>query len=173
MNYFTRLDGVEREFRFERRGGQLLAHCGDRTHVLELSMVGDGTAFSLLIDGRSHDLVLELEDGGSVVQLRGERLRVEVLDERERAAAAVAGSRAAGPQQICAVMPGVVVEVNVAAGDQVEEGQTVVVLEAMKMQNPLQAEGPGVVSKVAVSKGQAVAGGEVLLEIEAPDEEPA
>ena len=54
-------------------------------------------------------------------------------------------------------------------GDTVEEGQVLVILEAMKMQNPLAAEGPGVVSRVHCQKGQAVAGGSVLVEIDPPE----
>ena len=65
-------------------------------------------------------------------------------------------------------MPGIVVEVRVAVGDQVVAGQTLAVLEAMKMQNPMQAEADGVVRRVLVEAGQAVAGGALLLEIEAP-----
>lgn len=65
-----------------------------------------------------------------------------------------------------APMPGVVVDVKVAVGDEVEEGQTLVVLEAMKMQNPLAAEGPGKVTKVVVAAGEAVAAGALLAEIE-------
>jgi biotin carboxyl carrier protein len=63
-------------------------------------------------------------------------------------------------------MPGIVVEVRIAEGDAVEEGQTLVVLEAMKMQNPLAAEAPGKVTRVVCKKGEAVAAGALLLEIE-------
>lgn len=168
MKYFTRVGGVEREYRFERRGKSFRVHTGDRVHELDLSMIGDGTAFSLLVDGESHDLVLERVAGAMMVQVQGERIRVEVQDERSRAAEAVVGTGGASGQQLCAIMPGVIVDVLVEEGDTVEAGQTVLVLEAMKMQNPMQAEGPGVVSRVIAKKGVAVAGGELLIEIEAP-----
>lgn len=166
MKYFTAVDGLEGEYRFERRGGRLVAHTPEGSHELDLSMVGDGTAFSLLVDGQSHDLIIERVDGRAVVQFAGERVRVEVMDERERAAQAVRDAHGGGAQQVEAVMPGVVVEVMVAEGDEVEKGQTLVVLEAMKMQNPLHAEGPGVVKRVLVKAGEAVAGGALLIEIE-------
>ena len=166
MKYFTEVDGHQGEYRFERRGGRLVAHTPDGERVLDVSMVGDGTAFSMLVDGESHDLIIERVDGAAVVQFGGERVRVDVLDERERAAQAVRDAHGGGPQRICAVMPGVVVDVLVAEGDQVEKGQTLVVLEAMKMQNPLHAEAPGVVTRVFVPVGEAVAGGAPLVEIE-------
>ena len=166
MKYYTRVDGVETEFRFERQGRELVAHTPEGTHRLDLSMVGDGTAFSLLVDGESHDLIIERVDGAAVVQFRGERVRVDVMDERERAAQAVRGAQDSGAQQVFAVMPGVVVEILVAVGDEVAAGQTLAILEAMKMQNPLHAESAGVVARVLVAAGEAVAGGALLIEIE-------
>lgn len=166
MKYFATARAREFEFRFEPRNGKLIARSGDRTWEIELSTTGDGTAFSLLIDGRSHDLVVEPRDGGVVVQTRGERIEVAVEDERERAAHAVADHKPSGRRAIKAVMPGIVVDVLVEVGDQVEDGQTLVVLEAMKMQNPIVADGGGQVIASHAKKGAAVAGGAVLLELE-------
>ena len=166
MKYYTRAGDAEREFRFERRGDALLAHCGERTFAIDVAAVGDGSAFSLLVDGQSLDVILERADGGMIVQCRGERIAVEVLDERERLSRAVASAHKGGPQPLRAAMPGVVVDVRVGEGDRVAGGQTVVVLEAMKMQNPLQADAAGVVKRVHVAKGQAVAAGALLVEIE-------
>ncbi len=168
MKYFTRIGGVERSYELRRRGAVILVRCGDREHEVDVSMIGDGSAVSLLVDGRSHDCVIETVDGGLVVQYRGARTPVEVLDERERAAVDVSGARQSAVQEVVAVMPGVVVELMVAEGDTVEAGQVLAVLEAMKMQNPLQAEAGGVVTHVAVAAGDAVAGGALLLRIEPP-----
>ncbi|MHC4079193.1 MAG: acyl-CoA carboxylase biotin carboxyl carrier protein subunit [Planctomycetota bacterium] len=165
MRYYTKIGDREWEFAFERRGGELFACCGDHSWRLDLSMIGDGRAFSLLVDGHSHDLLVTTAGGVTQVQLRGELLKVAVQDERERTASAVAGHKADGRQQICAVMPGVVVDVACQEGEVVEGGQTLLVLEAMKMQNPITAEAPGEVHKVHARKGEAVAGGALLVEI--------
>ena len=63
-------------------------------------------------------------------------------------------------------MPGRVVALLVAQGDQVEPGQGVLVLEAMKMENEIAAEAAGVVSQFFVEEGQAVEGGDPLFEVE-------
>jgi pyruvate carboxylase subunit B len=167
LKYFAQAQGVERNWAFAREGGRLVAREGDRELELDLALLEDGKAFSVLVDGVSHDVVVERVAGATFVHVRGERIRVDVVDERERAALAVRGAAVRGPQRVGAVMPGVVVEVLVAVGDEVAAGQTLVVLEAMKMQNPLQAEAAGVVSRILVQRGQAVAGGAVLVEIEA------
>jgi pyruvate carboxylase subunit B len=66
-------------------------------------------------------------------------------------------------------MPGLVVRVSVEEGDRVEAGQSVVIVEAMKMENDLKAESGGVVAKVRVAAGEAVDKGAVLVEFEAED----
>lgn len=166
MKYFTQFGGQQREFTIERHGGQLLARSGERTFVLDLSLIGDGGAFSLLVDGKSYDVLADVEREQVTLQMLGERHVVHVEDERERAAHSVAGHKHGGVQELRAAMPGIVVAVKVAAGDAVDEGQTLVVLEAMKMQNPLAAEHAGKVKRVLCKPGETVASGALLLELE-------
>lgn len=166
MKYFAKALGRDFEFRFERRDGKLLARSGQRVWELDLAPVGDGSAFSLLVDGRSHDVLVEPADGTFTVLTHGERVKVQVEDERERAAHVVASHKPSGRRAITAVMPGIVVDVLVAVGDEVEDGQTLAVLEAMKMQNPITADGKGRVIALHAKKGAAVAGGAVLVELE-------
>ena len=63
-------------------------------------------------------------------------------------------------------MPGLVVRVEVAAGERVRAGQGVVIMEAMKMENELRAEGEGVVARVLATAGQPVEKGAILVEFE-------
>jgi biotin carboxyl carrier protein len=63
-------------------------------------------------------------------------------------------------------MPGVVLSVDVAVGDSVRRGQTLLVLEAMKMKNELKAERDGVVARIPANAGDQVKHGDVLLEFE-------
>ena len=166
MKYFATCDGEEREFVWQRTAAGLTARSGDKTYRVDLSVAGDGSTFSLLVDGHSYDVVADVGPGGVTVQMVGERFVVAVEDDRERVAHAVAGQRAGGRQELRAAMPGIVVDVKIAVGDTVAEGDAMVVLEAMKMQNPLLAEAPGRVSRVLCKKGEAVAAGALLVEIE-------
>lgn len=166
MKYLTRLGGEEREFVIERHGDSLTARCGDTTYALDLKLVGDGTTFSLLVDGKSYDVVADIDREEVAIQVVGQRFVVHVEDERERAAHAVSGPKVGGKRELRASMPGIVNDVKVQVGDVVEEGKTLVVLEAMKMQNPLGAEAAGKITRIVCKKGEAVAAGALLLEME-------
>jgi biotin carboxyl carrier protein len=91
-----------------------------------------------------------------------------VLDERARHIRSLTGGgeRARGPAVLKAPMPGLVVRVQVEAGQPVAAGAGVVVLEAMKMENELRAAAAGVVRIVRVRPGEAVEKGQVLVEFD-------
>lgn len=92
----------------------------------------------------------------------------DVLTPVEAVASEARGATV-GAARILAPIPGKVVKVNVAPGDPVEQGQSVVVLEAMKMENELEAERSGTVATVHVAAGDTVDTGMVLVELEVED----
>lgn len=98
----------------------------------------------------------------------GYRFETETLDERTRAIRdlSAASSGPSGPAPIIAPMPGLIVRVSVQVGDEVEAGQGLVVMEAMKMENELRATAPGTVKSVEVSAGTAVEKGALLVALE-------
>lgn len=99
------------------------------------------------------------------VTVDGRRLEIEVFDPRDLRSGGKGGS-AHGPAQIAAPMPGKVVRVLVAPGDVVEEGQGLVVVEAMKMQNEMKSPKSGTVREVRTRAEATVSAGEILLVIE-------
>ncbi len=127
---------------------------------------------SLLANGVSHRLVARREGQGSWrLFLRGQMLEANVVDERTRAIREMTGSTGeqSGPKPVRAPMPGLVVKVDVEPGQEVEPGQGVVIVEAMKMENELTSEAGGWVATVHVTEGQAVDKDDILIEFEAPD----
>ena len=104
-------------------------------------------------------------NAGWQVEIAGRTHNVEIRDPRERTRRG-AGAGAAGRQNILAPMPGKVVRILVAAGDQVEAGQGLIVVEAMKMQNEMKSPKAGVVALINTTEGATVAVGETLLVIE-------
>jgi acetyl/propionyl-CoA carboxylase alpha subunit len=102
------------------------------------------------------------------VTLRGRRIGVTVRSWRERtlAQAEAASGTHAGPTEVKATLPGLVVTLEVTEGTEVVEDQPLLTLEAMKMQNEVRAPRAGRVTRVAVAAGQAVATGQLLVRIE-------
>ncbi len=130
----------------------------------------DGTPIVLVtLGGRSHRLAVVRGEGRGRYTLwsDGHRFEVEALDERRRVIADMTGAQAArsGPAPLVAPMPGLVVRVSVQVGDQVQAGQSLVVMEAMKMENELRSTAAGTVASLRVQPGQAVEKGAVLVEL--------
>jgi acetyl/propionyl-CoA carboxylase alpha subunit len=123
-----------------------------------------GDAMSLLVDGRSVRCEIETGKDGRIAVLAGDDVYpLELLDERRLRLRRAGGKFAMeGPQRVEAPMPGKVVRVLVKQGQKVEEGQGLVVVEAMKMENELRSPKAGVVAELHAQEGQPVEAGAKL-----------
>jgi len=134
----------------------------------------DGTdVHSLLLSGRSHRILARRNGSGEWgLYLSGQHFLARVEDDRTRTIRELAGSKEAslGPKALRAPMPGLVVKVEVEEGDEVDVGQGLVIVEAMKMENELKAETAGRISHILVEAGQAVEKDQVLVEFESPED---
>jgi len=119
--------------------------------------------YSILLDGRVYEACMDHAGQSLVVLVAGERFEVEVHDPRSWSRKSVAGSH--GVATLSAPMPGKVVRVLVGAGDAVEAGQGLLVVEAMKMQNEIKSPRSGQVVSIMVREGATVAAGEPLATI--------
>ncbi len=134
----------------------------------------EGGRYSLLIGGKSYEVFARRlsqaneKDGQTYeVLLAGQRFEVTVEDERTRVLAGLTGAKvSSGAARIQAPMPGLVVNVLVEQGASVEQGQTVIVLEAMKMENDLVSPIAGIIKEIKIGKGQTVDQGAVLVLVE-------
>jgi biotin carboxyl carrier protein len=136
---------------------------GDR--VLEIDALQlQQSAVSLLVGTRSYRCDVEPAKDGKVNVLVGETVYpLEILDERKLRLRRAAGKfTLEGPQRIDAPMPGKVTRVLVKLGDEVQEGQGLVVVEAMKMENELKSPKAGKVSELHAVEGAAVESGAKL-----------
>lgn len=121
--------------------------------------------YSILLDGHSYEVKLEPSEDGAYATVDGHRYQVQVRDPR-RLPRARAALSTAGRQRISSPMPGKVVRVLVATGDEVAAGQGLLVVEAMKMQNEIRSPKAGRIVSLGASEGAAVSGGETLAEVE-------
>ncbi len=119
-------------------------------------------SYSVLVGERSYEVIA---NGGGSVVVNGRSYAVEVFDPREMRGRKSAGA-GEGRANIAAMMPGKVVRILAAAGDEIEAGQGLIVVEAMKMQNEMKSPKAGRVVEVKTKDGATVAAGEVLMVIE-------
>ena len=167
MELIARLADREEALEVERVGALYRVRIGDRVYEIDATASGD-RGRSFLIEGVQHELsVQSLGNGRYEVSSAHGLTEVRVEDPLTHLARAARGdSREGSAATVKAYMPGRVVAVLAAEGEAVEAGQGVLVLEAMKMENEIQAERAGVVRRVFVEPGQAIEGGDPLFELE-------
>lgn len=167
MKWVVRGGSETRQVEVERDGDRFLIVVDGRPQQVEMVRL-DGAFASLRFpdSGRSFQITYQRRGNGSWRVGVGQReFDLAVLSPAE-AVEVVGGARASGPSRLTAPIPGKVVAVKAAAGDEVAAGQALVVLEAMKMENELAAEQAGRVVSVHVADGDTVESGQLLIELE-------
>lgn len=130
----------------------------DRPHGVA-RLVGGGRSVPVIVEGSGSEWFVTLR--GRRIAVSARTWRERLMDEAERAAAVQFG-----PVAVKATLPGLVVAVAVAVGDEVAEGAPLLTIEAMKMQNEVRSPRAGRVIELSVSVGMAVATGAALLRLE-------
>lgn len=162
MKYEVHISGKTHIVEFERNGGNWHAKLDGGPNVADVAETAPNV-FSVLIGGRSHEVYVTPFSASQVqLQTDGHEFTGEVLDPRSWRGRRQGGAEMEGRQHIGAPMPGKVVRLLVKAGEAVEAGQGLLVVEAMKMQNEIRSPKSGTVEQVLVAEGQAVNAGEVL-----------
>lgn len=151
-----KVDGVE--YRVDLRGNGMLVDDVPFVIGMQGGMVTvDGIAFEVELDEQhasmeGHEYSIELEG----VRLRHTKNKLSLEPELPLA----------GPGAVVAMMPGAIVRIGVEPGQPVEVGDVLLILEAMKMENEIQAERSGVIKKIHVNPGDRVVTGQALVDIE-------
>src|ERR1700733_13661464 len=165
MNYEVLIDGQSHhvELRRAEHGWQ----CRLDGEAVEVdAMIVRPNVLSLILKGAVYEILQEETAGDFHLSVKDKRFVVELLDARSLRSRRPARGNRDGPQSIVAPMAGRVVRVIALTGTEVEAGQGVLVIEAMKMQNELKALKKGTVKRVLVSEGSAVNAGDVLAVVE-------
>jgi biotin carboxyl carrier protein len=128
--------------------------------------ISPGVISLLLESGRQVRCMLTSSPEGDAVFVDGQRVEFAARDPRSLRAGRGTGAGSDGPRALKAPMPGRVVRVLVALGDEVVAQQGLVVIEAMKMQNELKSPKAGRVTRLGAVEGETVQPGEVLAVVE-------
>ena len=123
----------------------------------------DPNTLSLILEGQSYEVrITHSADGVLKLQTGLQEFSAEVVDPRAWRGRRHGALEVEGRQQVTAPMPGKVIRILVQAGDRVEVGQGLLVVEAMKMQNEIRSPKGGTIERLHVKEGQPVNAGEVL-----------
>ena len=126
----------------------------------------------VIVDGTEFDVDIEMDDGIWTATVEGRTFKIEVPDSGP----VVKKKRSQGGKKkksgtVSANIPGKIVTIEINEGDVVEEGQVILILEAMKMQNEIQAPISGTVSSVTCEEGQSIEANVPLVVIEPDDKD--
>jgi biotin carboxyl carrier protein len=171
--YFLRLGDREVEAELEETPDGLRVNLDGEWHNVSLQRLGDGPRYVLVMDNRLVEVIVaEAPQAPSTglgtgfnLQIGGQAYAVETVRRRAGARREEADQFVDGRWVLRAPLTGVVVEVRVAAGATVAQGDVLMVIEAMKMLNELRARVPGRVSSVNAQEGDRVEIGTLLVEI--------
>lgn len=163
--YFLRLGDREVEAELEETPDGLRVNLDGEWHSVSLHRLGDGPRYVLVMGDRLVEVLVTETGRAFDVQIGGHSYEVETVRRRPGARREDADQFVDGRWTLRAPLTGVVVEVRVAEGDTVEQGQVVLVIEAMKMLNELRCRVPGVVAAVNANEGERVEIGTALLEV--------
>ncbi|NNL87073.1 MAG: biotin/lipoyl-binding protein [Myxococcales bacterium] len=124
------------------------------------------TIYSVIEDGRQYEAMVDERRGDRLdISLGGRMFHLDVVDERTRLLAEAGSSAPTGPQTVAADMPGKIVKIEAAVGQTVSEGEVILIIEAMKMENPIASPIDGVVKELGAAEGDAVDGGAMLFTV--------
>jgi biotin carboxyl carrier protein len=168
VKYYVTVNGEPHVVELELHLGELVVRFDERPVDVTYREVDRLGQAALYLGERSYAVSIEGGAAKALVSVAGHVYRVDIEDERERAAHAVERNSGTRGGDVRAVMPGVVVQTLVARGETVSAGQPLLILSAMKMQNEIAAPHAGLVERIHVAEGQAVSAGERLVTLSAP-----
>ncbi len=158
----------ESEYELERENGvtRVRRAGSDTWKVVELQQIGESPLYLLMMDSHPMELFLQRRRGGARATIGRHAFDYDVERWRQRSASAASRKESGGPRRITAPMTGSIVEVRCHAGQSVQAGDVLLVIESMKMNNELRSPAAGVVEQVPVVAGQRVNAGQLLVAVD-------
>ena len=165
MIYEVKIESKSYRVELVRRGTGWSCKLDGHDFPFDVTSLENGL-LSVLVEGKSYEVRQEVAGAETSVVVGHERYKATVRDPRSLRSRKSGDDSAQGPKKIVAPMPGKVVRIVAPPGTEVEAGQPVLVIEAMKMQNELKAPKKGKVRRITVTEGAAVEAGQTLAEVE-------
>jgi biotin carboxyl carrier protein len=162
MKLIAELKNEKHEVEIRRDGDLLFARVDDREYKLEADEV-EPNLFLIKFDNQIRQVYVA---PSGVVNIGNHQFEIKLSDPKRLRGSGDDDAAAAGTSEVKTAMPGKIVRILVEPGEEVEHGQGVIVVEAMKMQNEMKAPKTGVVSSIRFAEGATVNAGDVLIVID-------
>jgi len=167
LSYFVTIEGTTYTVNLDDRENQVEVDVDSRKLLIDMTCLNEGHTYSLLINNRSYTAVASVQGENREVSINGVSSIVDVEEEEQaRLRSQVKSRNRSGGEQIKAPMPGRIVAVHAAVGDVVEAGKSVVVIEAMKMENELRTHSGGTIKEIRVREEETVNKNDILVLIQ-------
>ncbi len=165
--YIVTINNKEYDLNLVKEGDSYLIEAGGQRYNVATDNIGAGK-YLFRIDNASSEIDFSSDNGNLSVFLEGQELTVRVEPYSLAELRKRAGTALEGPAEkiIRAPMPGLVIRSEVGPGDKVTKGQSLVIIEAMKMENVIKSPYDGKVGRIFISSGQAVDKNDKLVELE-------
>ena len=163
MNFTFWHENKEFRLHLEEKGANdILVSLGKKTYRVSVEFLGPDEVL-LNIDGKVHNVIINSNSFSYSVYVGGKFFKID-----KKSVSQILGKKGARPKKrdIKTSMPGRIVKVFVQEGEKVKEGQPVLVLEAMKMQNEIKAPHSGIMTKINPRAGESVEAGTLLFTVE-------
>lgn len=170
QRYLVRLGDEVKEVEIEEGPSGVRVRFNDEWHQARLEQLGQSSLYALVIDDRPRELFAVERAGGFDIVIGPDRFPVAVETRGRRLPPTLPAGRQLGERPaeaggwvLLSPMTGAIVDIYVSEGDKVAEGDLLMLIEAMKMNNELRAQRPGSVRALYVERGQRVEQGSALL----------
>ncbi|WP_051904470.1 biotin/lipoyl-containing protein [Hippea jasoniae] len=166
--YIATLDNVEYKVGVRELGNDKYeVVIDDKSYIVDAQLT-EHTVYSLIVNGKSYEVDVEYKDGTYNVYNEGDLFKIEVMDELKKRMLEKRGGAGGleGAYTIKSEMPGRIIDVKVSEGDEVNEGDVLIILEAMKMQNEIKSPKAGKVTEVFVKKDDTIEADAKLVTVE-------
>jgi biotin carboxyl carrier protein len=168
MKLQAELNNENHEVEIKRDGDKVFARVDEREYELEASEV-EPNVFLLKNDNKIFEIFVSPQIGGGEpykVKVKNFDFEINLIDPKRLRGSKSAGANADGISEIKTAMPGKLVRVLAEQGAEIKQGEPVLVVEAMKMQNEMKSPKDGIVKEIRFAEGATVNAGDVLAIIE-------
>jgi len=165
MEFEFLVDGVIRKISLEKKNDILIFRDGEMSFEADIRPVSENSV-SILVDGRSYLAYIVEDKDKKLIWLGGRQVAIREPGQGDKAFHKGEEKTQEAQLRIAAPMPGKVIKINVAEGEEVRKNQTLVIVEAMKMENEIKSSIDAVVKKIYAAAGELVDSEKPLIELE-------